>query len=108
MRIIKQAEAAAEVATNDDKVRRTVEEILNAIMTRGDEAVREYSAKFDKWKPTTFRLTEREIAACYDRVPASIQADIRFAQEQIRNFATAQRESMLDVEVETLPGIVLG
>jgi sulfopropanediol 3-dehydrogenase len=108
MRYIKQAEAAAEVAANDDKVRRTVEEILNSIGQRGDDAVREYSAKFDNWSPVEFRLSASEIAECYKRVSDSVQADIRFAQQQIRRFAIAQRESLLDVEVETLPGVVLG
>lgn len=108
MRIIKQAEASAEAATNDDKVRSTVEDILKAIGARGDAAVREFSTKFDRWSPLSFRLSEREIENCYSRVPASVQSDIRFAQAQIRNFATAQRESMRDVEVETLPGVVLG
>jgi len=108
MRIIKQAEAAAEAATHDDNVRRTVEEILNAVTGRGDDAVREYSRKFDNWNPKSFRLSVLDVAECYDRVPVGTQADIRFAQEQIRNFAAAQRESMLDVEIETLPGVVLG
>src|SRR6188508_2548095 len=108
MRYIKQAEAAAEVAANDDKVRRTVEEILNSIGQRGDDAVREYSAKFDNWSPVEFRLSASEIAECYKRVSDSVRADIKFAQQQIRRFAIAQRESLLDVEVETLPGVVLG
>jgi sulfopropanediol 3-dehydrogenase len=108
MRYIKQAEAATEIAANDDKVRRTVEDILNGIGQRGEDAVREYSAAFDNWSPAEFRLSASEIAECYKRVSDSVQADIQFAQQQIRRFAIAQRESLLDVEVETLPGIVLG
>lgn len=108
MRYIKQAEAATEIAANDDKVRRTVEDILKGIAQRGEDAVREYSAKFDSWSPAKFQLSACEIAECYKRVSDSVQADISFAQQQIRRFAIAQRESLLDVEVETLPGVVLG
>jgi sulfopropanediol 3-dehydrogenase len=108
MRYIKQAEAGTEIAANDDKVRRTVEDILNSIARRGEDAVREYSAKFDNWSPAEFRLSASEIAECYKQVSDSIQADIKFAQQQIRRFAIAQRDSLLDVEIETLPGVVLG
>src|SRR5262245_51882276 len=108
MRYVKQADSAAEVASNDDKVRRTVEEILNDIAQRGETAVREYSAKFDNWSPASFRLSAGEIAACYKQVSENVEADIRFAQQQIRGFARAQRDSLRDLEVETLPGVVLG
>jgi sulfopropanediol 3-dehydrogenase len=108
MRYIKQADAATEIAANDDEVRRTVEDILNGIAQRGEEAVREYSAKFDNWSPANFRLSASEITACYKQVSDSVQADIKFAQQQIRRFAEAQRASLLNVEVETLPGVVLG
>jgi sulfopropanediol 3-dehydrogenase len=108
MRYIKRGQAAEEVAANDTKVRQLVESILADVATRGDIAVREYSEKFDRWTPASFRLSESEIAASYHRIPKNVQADIRFAQEQIRNFAQAQRDSMQDVEVETLPGVTLG
>ncbi len=108
MRHIKRAQATEEVAANDVKVRQLVESILADVADRGDAAVREYSEKFDRWSPTSFRLSPSEIAASYDRVPKSVQADIRFAQEQVRNFAQAQRNSMRDVEVESLPGVTLG
>jgi sulfopropanediol 3-dehydrogenase len=108
MRYIKQAEAAADVAANDDKVRRTVEDILQQVASRGDAAVREYSAKFDGWSPASFRLSDDEISACYQRVSAGVQSDIQFAQDQIRHFATAQRQTMHDLEVETQPGVILG
>lgn len=108
MQYIKQAEAATEIAANDDKVRRTVEDILNSIAERGEDAVRECSAKFDNWSPANFQLSASEIAECYKQVSDSVQADIKFAQQQIRQFAIAQRKSLLDVEVETLPGVVLG
>ena len=101
----KPAEARAE---DDAKVRATVEGILSDIETRGDAAVRELSAKFDKYDPTAFRLTPSEIQAAMQRVSSRDMADIRFAQAQIRRFAEAQRASMKDIEVETLPGVILG
>ncbi|MEM7740745.1 MAG: histidinol dehydrogenase [Pseudomonadota bacterium] len=93
---------------SDAKVRQTVEDILSDIDQRGDAAVRAYSAKFDDWNPENFRLTREQIDACYDACSAQMLDDIRFAQEQVRNFAQVQRDSMKDVEVETLPGVTLG
>jgi sulfopropanediol 3-dehydrogenase len=92
----------------DAQVRRTVEQILEDIDARGDTAVRELSARFDKWSPESFRLTRAEIDVCYAELDKRAIADIRFAQEQVRNFARVQREALRDVEVETLPGVVLG
>jgi sulfopropanediol 3-dehydrogenase len=92
----------------DAQVRRTVEQILEDIDARGDDAVRELSARFDKWSPASFRLTRSEIDACYAELDERVIADIRFAQEQVRNFAQVQRDALRDVEVETLPGVVLG
>ncbi len=105
---IKQGKTAAVKADMNAQVRSTVEGILHDIDTRGDAAVRAYSAKFDKWSPPSFRLTPEQIADCIARVPAKALEDIRFAQAQIRRFATLQRASMQDIEVETLPGVVLG
>ena len=93
---------------SDAKVRATVEDILADIEARGDAAVRDYSERFDHWSPGKFRLTRAEIDACYEELTEQELSDIRFAQEQVRNFATIQRESMRDVEVETLPGVILG
>ncbi len=90
------------------RVREIVESILAEIAERGDAAVREYSEKFDNWSPETYRLSDEQIQACIDSLPTSTLDDIRFAQEQVKNFARVQRESMLDVEVETRPGVVLG
>ena len=92
----------------DSKVRETVESILADLEARGDEAVREYSEKFDSWSPVSYRLSRAEIDACYDELTDQEKDDIRFAQEQVRNFAQIQRDSMKDVEVETLPGVILG
>ncbi len=95
--------AAADVA-----VRATVESILADIGTRGDVAVRELSAKFDKWEPDSFRLSEQDIEACLAKLTKRDLDDIAFAQVQVKNFARIQRESMHDVEHETLPGVILG
>lgn len=86
----------------------TVSGILADIRENGDDAVRRYSSTFDKWAPESFRLTEAEIERCLSRLPRQVLDDIAFAQEQIRVFAKVQRESMKDVEVETLPGVFLG
>ena len=95
-------------ADADAKVRQTVEDILAQIETRGDAAVREYSERFDRWSPETFRLDRAAIDACYARVSTRERADIEFAQAQIRNFASIQRDALQDVEHETMPGVVLG
>jgi sulfopropanediol 3-dehydrogenase len=105
---IKQGKPAALKADMNVQVRATVEGILADIESRGDAAVREYSAQFDKWSPESFRLTAAQIDACIASLSAKTLDDIRFAQTQIRNFAQIQRDSMKDVEVETLPGVVLG
>jgi len=100
---------AADVRANDDaKVRATVESIIKDIETRGDIAVKEYSQKFDQWDPADFRLSQAEIEVARKKLSAREIEDIEFAQKQIRNFAQIQRESMKDVEVETLPGVILG
>jgi sulfopropanediol 3-dehydrogenase len=85
-----------------------VDEILAAVAAEGDAAVRRCSARFDAWEPESFRLTAGEVEACLERVPAQVLDDIRFCQEQVRTFARAQRETMVDLEVETLPGVRLG
>ena len=98
-------EAAAEA---DRSVKTAVEDIIADIERRGDAAVRAYSEKFDAWSPDDFRLTSAQISACLDELPAQAIEDIKFAQEQIRNFAEVQKAALTDVEVETLPGIILG
>jgi sulfopropanediol 3-dehydrogenase len=105
---LKRSIASADKEAAQAEVRATVETLLADIAKRGDVAVREMSAKFDGWERTDFRLTDAEIRACLAELPQRALDDIRFAQEQVRNFAQAQRESMKDIEVETLPGIVLG
>jgi sulfopropanediol 3-dehydrogenase len=94
--------------SNDQRVRSTVESILLEVQSRGDAAVREYSAKFDQWSPESFKLSQPEIGALISSLPAQVIEDIKFAQAQVRNFAQAQRATMTDLEVETLPGVTLG
>jgi sulfopropanediol 3-dehydrogenase len=97
-----------ERAEDDEAVAAVVDEIVSAVAADGDAAVRRYSARLDGWEPDAFRLTADEIAASLDRVPAQVLDDIAFGQEQVRTFARAQRATMTDLEVETLPGIRLG
>jgi len=105
---LKSGKPAHERAEDDSKVRATVEAILKDIETRGDTAVRELALKFDKYAPAAFRLTQSEIEAAVAKVGRRDMEDIRFAQAQIRRFAQAQRDSMRDVEIETVPGVILG
>ena len=96
------------VAQSDAAVRATVETILADIEKRGDAAVRELSERFDKWSPQDFRLSESQIEEAMSKVSARDLEDVRFAQAQVRNFAEKQRACIKDLEVETLPGVVLG
>lgn len=98
----------AEVAEADAKVRGIVENILEDVEKRGDAAVRELSEKFDKWSPASFRLTDQEIEDAMSRVSKQDLDDIKFAQEQVRKFAQKQKECLRDLEVETMPGVILG
>ena len=108
IRYLKQGKDAAAIAEVDSQVRATVESILKDIEQRGDEAVRDYSRRFDQWDPQSFSLSPDEIAKAISRLSPRELDDIRFAQQQIRHFAQIQRDSMTDVEVETLPGVILG
>ena len=105
---LKKSKPEIEKIEDDKKVRSTVEEILSNIKKNGDKAIRSYSEKFDDYSPKAFRLTDHEIKECISQVSPKDLDDIKFAQEQIRNFAEIQRASMTDVEVETLPGVILG
>jgi sulfopropanediol 3-dehydrogenase len=105
---LKSGKPEAERAEDDANVRKIVETTLHDIETRGDAAIRELSAKFDTYEPANFRLTPSEIEAAMQKVSTRDMEDIKFAQTQIRTFAEAQRASMTDIEVETLPGVVLG
>jgi sulfopropanediol 3-dehydrogenase len=105
---LKTAQAAATRADTDSKVRSTVETILADIEARGDAAVRELSSKFDNWAPESFRLNGQQIDAAIAQVSRRDLDDIRFAQAQVRNFAEKQKAALRDIEVETLPGVILG
>lgn len=105
---IKRGADAAETAAVDASVRETVERILDDVARRGDEAVRELSIKFDGWDRQDYRLTAAEVEACVAQLRPRDLEDVRFAQAQVRNFAEHQRAALRDVEVETLPGVVLG
>lgn len=105
---LKRGIPAEQRAEDDAKVRKVVEATLGDIESRGDAAVRELSEKFDKYSPPSFRLSESEIEAAIQKVSPRDMEDIRFAQKQIRGFAEAQRASMTDIEIETVPGVILG
>lgn len=105
---LKSGKPEAERAEDDAKVRAIVETTLADIAQRGDDAVRDLSAKFDNYNPPSFRLSQSEIEAAMSKVSTRDMDDIKYAQVQIRRFAEAQRASMTDIEVETVPGVILG
>ena len=105
---MKKGKSQTEISAGDDAVRKAVEDILAAIARRGDAALREHSERLDHWNPERFRLSAEDIQRCHEEVPERIKDDIRFAQTQIRGFAQHQLEALREVEVETLPGVVLG
>ena len=107
-RFLKKAKTAEDRKIDDRATRDTVEAILNEIESRGEDAVREYSRQFDKWDPDSFVLSEGEIQECIAQVDPRDIEDIKFAQEQVKNFAHHQKAALQDVEVETLPGVILG
>ncbi len=105
---LKQGKTEAARSEDDAKTRAVVESTLAEIEARGDAAVRELSQKFDNYAPAQFRLSDSEIEAAMSKVSTRDMDDIKFAQKQIRSFAEAQRASMTDIEVETMPGVILG
>jgi sulfopropanediol 3-dehydrogenase len=105
---LKRGKPADQRAEDDAAVRATVESVLADIEARGDAAIRDLSVKFDRYDPPAFRLTPSEIEAAMQKVAPRDMEDIRFAQTQIRTFAQAQRAALQDIEVETLPGVILG
>ncbi|WP_434401553.1 histidinol dehydrogenase [Planococcus sp. 11815] len=108
VKVLKAGKSAEEVSANDSKVSQIVAEALKDVETRGDAAVRELSEKFDKWAPESFRLSDAEINEIVSKVPGSVIEDIKFAQKNIKAFAEAQLDSLNDVEVEQIPGVILG
>ena len=107
-RFLKRGMDTSAVEAADAKVRATVEAILADVKARGDTAIADLSKKFDNWEPASFRLNEQEIERAISQVSKRDLEDIKFAQAQVRNFAQKQRETMQDLEVETLPGVILG
>lgn len=105
---LKEGAAPSAVAAINKSVQEAVERTLADIEARGDAALRELSVKFDAWDRDDYRLTQKEIDACVAQMSKQDIADIEFAQKQVRNFAEIQRASMTDVEVETMPGVILG
>ena len=108
IRYLKRGKSVQIRADDDVKVRATVENIISDVEKRGDDAVRDYSRKFDNWDPADFRLSPSDIESAVKSLSAREIEDITFAQKQVRNFAQIQRASMQDVEVETHPGVILG
>jgi sulfopropanediol 3-dehydrogenase len=107
-RHLKSPVPAAQVTAARADVAERVHAVLDDIRRRGDDAVRQYSEKFDGWSPESFRLGPDEIRRIVSQVPETALDDIRFAQRQVRTFAEAQRDALGDVEIETLPGVHLG
>ena len=105
---LKKGKTDAAKAIDDAEVSEIVKNTLKAIEDRGDAAVREFAEKFDNYTPESFKLTQSEIDSLIHQVSPQDLEDIKFAQEQVRNFAQAQRDSMKDIEVETMPGVILG
>jgi len=107
-RYLKRGMDAGAIKAADAKVRETVEQILVEIESGRDAAVRSLSQKFDNWSPPSFKLGAQEIERAIAQVGKRDLDDIRFAQAQVRNFAQKQKETLQDLEVETMPGVVLG
>ena len=107
-RWLKRGLEEAERREIDSTVRKTVEDAIRQVEQNGDAAVRDMSVRFDKWDRDDYRLSPSEIQACLDQLSPGDLDDIRFAQAQVRNFAQIQRDSIRDVEQETLPGVILG
>src|ERR1043165_2577101 len=107
-RYLKRGMDASAIKAADAKVRETVESVLAQIEERGDAAVRGLSEQFDKWSPQNFKLTPQDVEKAIAQVAKRDLDDIKFAQAQVRNFAQKQKDTMRDLEVETLPGVILG
>jgi sulfopropanediol 3-dehydrogenase len=105
---LKKGKTAEDKAIDDAQVSEVVKNTLKVIEEKGDAAVREFSEKFDKYSPKSYKLSSAEIDSLIANVSDRDMKDIKFAQEQVRNFAQAQRDSMQDIEVETMPGVILG
>ena len=108
IRYIKRGKTVEQKADADAKVQEVVRGILADINQRKDVAVRDLSQKFDNWNPADFKLSAEQVADIISGLPSQAVSDIKFAQAQVRNFAQAQRSALQEIEVETLPGVILG
>lgn len=106
MRYLKEPIEPSEEVTQE--VRDTVSEIISAVERRGTDAVREYSRRFDDWDPPSFRVSPQTVAEAREAMEPSVEASARFLIDQVTNFAGLQRDTMIDFETETLPGVFLG
>lgn len=107
-KILKSSLSVKRKADNQKRVRDTVTDVIEDIETNGESAVRRFSQKFDNWNPKSFRLNDKDIENCLNEMTSRQVADIAFAQEQVRRFAEAQKSTLHDLEIETLPGVILG
>ena len=107
-KILKSSLSVKRKADNQKRVRDTVTNVIEDIETNGESAVRRFSQKFDNWNPKSFRLNDKDIENCLNEMTSRQVADIAFAQEQVRRFAEAQKSTLHDLEIETLPGVILG
>ncbi|MCD8777884.1 histidinol dehydrogenase [Mammaliicoccus sciuri] len=108
MKFIKEGMAEAIVKESDEKTKQIVTNTLKDIEEQGDKAVRDLSIKFDKWDPEQFKLSQAQIEEIVDSIPEDVKHDIAFAQDNIKKFSEAQRDSMKDIHVEVMPGVFLG
>ncbi len=108
IQILKDGISKDQKSQDDQKTREIVSEILQAIQSRGDEAVREYSKKLDNYAPSSFRLSQEKIQECIKQLSDQVIHDIKFAQTQVREFARVQKDALKDVQVEPIPGVILG
>ncbi|MEX6013439.1 histidinol dehydrogenase [Mammaliicoccus sciuri] len=108
MKFIKEGMAEEIVKESDEKTKQIVANTLKDIEEQGDKAVRDLSIKFDKWYPEQFKLSQAQIKEIVDSIPEEVKHDIAFAQDNIKKFAEAQRDSMKDIHVEVMPGVFLG
>lgn len=108
MKFIKEGMAEEIVKESDEKTKQIVANTLKDIEEQGDKAVRDLSIKFDKWDPEQFKLSQAQIKEIVDSIPEEVKHDIAFAQDNIKKFAEAQRDSMKDIHVEVMLGVFLG
>jgi len=105
---MKKATASTATRTSSPEIADTVAAVIADVRANGDDAVRRWSEKFDGWTPASFQLTPDEVGAIVGALPETVLDDLRYVQRQVRGFAKAQRDSITDFEVETLPGVFLG